>query len=334
MEISVILPSHNIEKYIATSLDSIRLQTFKDWECVIVDDGSTDSTIDICQSFVDKDPRFRILKIEKPSGVAQARNIGIQNAKGKYIVFVDSDDWVEPDYLQTLHSLITDNDVDMVQCGFFIEKKAHTYRENPVTENTFLSKDEALWEAFNNGKVHSALWSKIFKREVVEASMPEKKTYEDMYAVTSWLNNMQRILLAPQIIYHYRQRKSSIINSNFARNKLDYLNACIFRSQFMQSLYPDTFDESKKTAYIHQHGVNTAKVIARNEGSYRKKKECILEISRILNTLPFPEEEGMRKKTLKRAKKLRNHPLLFLNSLSFLSLFNIRAFLKRKDLFE
>ena len=334
MEISIIVPTRNIEKYIARSLESIKAQTFKDWECVIVDDASDDTTPQICRSFAEDDERFRIVSLSEASGVAIARNTGIREAKGRFVVFVDSDDWVEENYLQTLHDLITSHDVDMAQCGFFIEKKRHTYEVSGVDATTILNREEALFELLHNGKVHSALWSKIFKREKISPSMPRHKTYEDMYAMTEWIDNMDKIILDPGLIYHYRQRKSSIINSNFAQNKIDYLNACKFRGDFISNLFPEKFNDEQKNAFLIKHAVNTAKMIARHEKYQSKRRKCILEISDFIKPLPLKPHETLSKKTVKRARMIKKRPLYFLFTLNLLEKFNVRSKAKKDDMFE
>ena len=113
-EISIIIPVYKAEKYLRRCLDSVLSQTLSNWECILVDDGSPDQSGAICDEYAAKDSRFRV--IHKPNGgVSSARNEGLDTAKGEFICFIDSDDWVGPKYLEHLHFLKTQH---LLKCGF------------------------------------------------------------------------------------------------------------------------------------------------------------------------------------------------------------------------
>ena len=103
--ISIVVPIYNVDNYLRQCLDSIQNQTYQNFECLLINDGSPDNSADICREYVSKDARFRYFEKEN-GGVASARNLGIKYSKGKYITFIDSDDWVDLDYLEVLHSKI------------------------------------------------------------------------------------------------------------------------------------------------------------------------------------------------------------------------------------
>ena len=111
--ISIVVPIYNVEKYLRMCLDSILDQTYEHFECLLINDGSPDNSAEICREYVEKDARFRYFEKEN-GGLASARNLGIKYSKGKYISFIDSDDWVEPDYLEVLHSKIKEYNTDFV----------------------------------------------------------------------------------------------------------------------------------------------------------------------------------------------------------------------------
>lgn len=117
--VSIIVPVYNVEKYLRICLDSILAQTFTDWECILVDDGSTDKSGEICDEFVQRDPRFRSFH-KRNGGVSSARNMGLAEVRGEWVTFMDSDDWVESYFLSTITSYIKNDNWDCVKWGYFI----------------------------------------------------------------------------------------------------------------------------------------------------------------------------------------------------------------------
>ena len=114
--ISIIVPIYNREKWLRNCLDSISSQTFKDWECILINDGSTDNSLKIAQEYAANDPRFIVFSQEN-QGVSAARNLGLDHAQGKWLAFVDSDDEIAPDYLEILYKLGEDNNADLVNAS-------------------------------------------------------------------------------------------------------------------------------------------------------------------------------------------------------------------------
>ena len=116
-KISIIIPVYKVEEYLNRCLDSIIIQTFTDWECILIDDGTPDISGKICDEYVSKDNRFIVIHQEN-AGVSAARNAGLDIARGEYITFVDSDDWVEPNFLEEQYKDIVSDDYDVCICGF------------------------------------------------------------------------------------------------------------------------------------------------------------------------------------------------------------------------
>lgn len=333
-EVSIIMPAYNIEAYIAKAIESVKHQTFQNWELIIVNDASTDSTYDIIKEIAEEDPRFKIINKEQNEGLSQARNDAIMMAKGKYIVFLDSDDWIDRDFLEKMWQLIKENDVEMVQCGFIIEKPRKKIEENKVEAEMILNSEEAMFELIDNKKVHSAVWGKMIKREFVEPNFPKGKNYEDMFITTLWISKMKKILLSEFSMYHYRKRRSSIIHNDVAKNKMDYLEACKYRSEYYTAHYPERFDEKKRNRYLYHHFVGVAKTIARLEASKEKREAAMRQINEFLNTLPLPEKGELRSKTLRRARAIRKNPRLFTAKLRLLNKLNLRKMFKDRDLYD
>lgn len=155
---SVIVPVYNVEKYLDKCLASILGQTFKDYECIIVDDGSPDNSNTIIDNYVKKDQRFKVIH-QKNMGLSAARNVGLDIAKGDYITFIDSDDYIANDYLEKFASKITSTDADIVICGF-IEVYAEYIKEvSSKSENTDEIKKNILADV-----LHAYPWNKCYKK--------------------------------------------------------------------------------------------------------------------------------------------------------------------------
>ena len=110
--ISIIVPIYNVENYLRQCLDSIQNQTYQNFECLLINDGSPDNSADICREYVEKDARFRYFEKEN-GGVSSARNLGIECSGGTYITFIDADDWVDSDYLEVLYNALIDENADI-----------------------------------------------------------------------------------------------------------------------------------------------------------------------------------------------------------------------------
>lgn len=166
-EISIIIPSYNEEKYISRCLNSVLNQTFSDFEVLCVDDGSNDNTFDIIKEYSKKDSR--IIPMKNPDkGVSSARNFGIDNAKGNYIGFVDSDDFIQPQMYEFLYKAVTENSCDFSVCRYkktseLIEKNFEYKTEKFQPEN-FVSFNNAEFTS-NNELVFSAIWTKLISKE-------------------------------------------------------------------------------------------------------------------------------------------------------------------------
>ena len=125
--ISIIVPIYNVEKYLKQCLDSIQDQSYQNFECLLINDGSPDNSADICKEYVSKDPRFRYIEKEN-GGVSSARNLGLEHSKGEYITFIDSDDWVDSDYLEVLYKSLTDEKADVA---------VSTYKQFNMDDNNY-----------------------------------------------------------------------------------------------------------------------------------------------------------------------------------------------------
>lgn len=310
-EISVIVPVYNMEKYLCQCLDAIKRQSFVDWECILVDDGSLDRSPEICESYAKADSRFKV--IHKPNGgLSSARNAGLRIAKGKYLAFVDSDDWPESKYLEVLYNSITRNNADLAQCGFVKEFTSFSRKKSLSKDEAVISRDEFGEELLRNKTVPSFMWNKLFRREVVVEEFPEGKVYEDFYAMTSWAPYIRKVVVTPQVLYHYRMRRGSISLKNDVAFQLDFLEAIKQRAAALAADRDRNIEEKKITVFLYKNLIERAKLIARMEKDTEKGLESIELIRAELLKLPLPDPKETGKKVRKRADMLVKNPKLFI----------------------
>lgn len=246
--ISIIVPAYNQEKYLGECLESIASQTFTDFEAIIVDDGSTDSTASICQEFVHRDDRFRLVR--KPNGgVSSARNVGLDLSEGEYVCFFDSDDVIPSDCLQNHYSHFSP-EVDLTLGAFtwFTDDGANCLTV-PVEKDELKTVSDCLRDFVPNGAPdwHRYIWNRMFRKAVISANQlrfNEKLAYKEdgLFLVQYLLRCSGKVAYFPAIVYHYRQNPSSAngcLNSTFTRKLLTDLEGHILLVKEMKTFHVD-----------------------------------------------------------------------------------------------
>lgn len=208
--ISIIVPVYNGERFLRPCIESILGQTYRHWELILIDDGSTDASGAICESYK-ADPRVRV--VHKPNqGHAAARNDGMNLAKGQLIAFVDCDDWLDADMYERLVTTMLAEDADIVVCGYFEEYVGRQKAVGNDGSQQVCSGDEAL-KLVLQGTVGSYLWSMLFRRSVVREPMPSLKAYEDHATIFKWFAHARQVVLLHRAFYHYRQVEGSALHA-------------------------------------------------------------------------------------------------------------------------
>ena len=177
--ISLIIPVYNVEKFLVKALESVKNQTFQDFEVIIVDDGSTDKSIAISEKYCNENPNFRLIKQEN-KGPGAARNAAIKISKGEYIAFMDSDDYLEPNFLECLYNAAIENDADIVCCNFnmyYPDKKLKIYMPFNSLPGVY-SKTKALRKLILDMGIHYFVWNKLSRRKIFFENNLE---FDEMY---------------------------------------------------------------------------------------------------------------------------------------------------------
>lgn len=210
VNVSVIVPVYNAEKWIARCLDSLLNQTMTDYEIICIDDGSTDKSAIILRNYETNYPNIQVIQ-QQNQGVSAARNKGLEIAKGEYIGFVDIDDWVESDYLELLYNTAKQKSVDIAICGYCIDEN-HLSQQSPFYER-YLKRDEALIEALKQTGYQGFLWNKLFRRSLIydtNIKFDEKlNILEDLVFVCKCIQQSSTVYYDPAIKYHYNQSVGS-----------------------------------------------------------------------------------------------------------------------------
>lgn len=209
--ISVIVPVYNVQEYLYECLHSLEKQTHKNCQFILIDNGSTDDSAKIAQKFCEKDPRFILYKIDK-MGASIARNFGLDHAEGHYIAFVDSDDWVEEDYLETMLRAMLNDSSDMAVCDFYT---GETVTGNWLATTISACVGGILNEYFSEG-IKNRVYNKLFSRELIGNSrFPEgRDLMEDGVFTAKIIVKARQVTRVAKALYHYRIRSDSLMRKS------------------------------------------------------------------------------------------------------------------------
>lgn len=233
--ISVVVAIYNMDQYLNRCLDSLRNQTFKEFEVILVDDGSTDDSLAICQKMSSEDNRFKVIH-QQNGGVASARRTGLNNSIGDYVIHVDPDDHVASDMLEGLYRCAEETNSDMVICDYYEEtEKGLVYK---TQQPTSLECNNLILQLFNS--LHGSCWNKLVRRDVIQRygiSFPPLSLCEDTYFCVSLLMHPLKVSYLNKAYYHYnRINVNSVTWRGNPNTGLFAYQACI---EFRKLLYHD-----------------------------------------------------------------------------------------------
>ena len=256
--ISVIIPVHNTEKYLPRCINSVLTQTLPDIEILLIDDGSTDGSENLCDDYARTDKRIQAIHTPH-CGVSHARNTGLDAAEGKYISFIDSDDWAETDMLATLYGLIRRNRTDLSTCGYRIEdEEGNTVYTVRQTVTCTLGKWEAIHSLFHDKyyKYKGNLCDKLYDKKIIDnhrLRFREDLCYnEDRLFIFHYLGHCRSISYTTIPYYHYITRTTSAMGSfqhTYQDKLLTFMDAFDEMTACSQS-FPISIRQSLSTDYI------------------------------------------------------------------------------------
>ncbi len=217
-KISIIVPVYNVEPYLDRCVQSVLQQSYQNIEVLLVDDGSPDNSGTMCDRWAEKDGRIRVIH-KKNGGLSDARNKGLDFAAGEYIAFVDSDDCIAADMVQTLYQALKANDADISICNYILTDEdcvpLKRVNDHPPIEDEVLSGLDAIRKmADNNGRYFLPAWNKLYKKSLFsEIRFPKGKLYEDSFIVHKLYERCNRVACVSYAGYYYVQRSGGIMAS-------------------------------------------------------------------------------------------------------------------------
>jgi len=225
--ISIVVPVYGVEKYLRRCVDSLLSQTYEHVEIILVDDGSKDRCPAICDEYAGKDERVRVIHQEN-AGLSGARNAGIDAAGGEYLAFVDSDDYVAPDFIESLYQLIEDTGCAIAQCRFayvqgeaLAEEKSQSfriYRGECLMEQLYGAEEEATYFV--------VAWNKLYKRELFgEIRYPLGRIHEDEATTYLLFHEGRKLAFLDRALYGYYTENTGSITASFSKKRLQWLTA-------------------------------------------------------------------------------------------------------------
>lgn len=241
--VSVIIPVYNVEKYIYKCLDSIVKQTYNTIEIILVDDGSTDSSGRICDEYAKKDSRIRVIHKEN-GGLGSARNAGLDVAIGKYILFIDSDDWVDENYVESLLCYKTNDNITC--CGYkaVYEKKIEMHTLNKISEyrildfmNKMLTFELENANGSHYNPIGNYMCNKMWNRSSFNNIRFENCKFEDAKIFSHLILQYNSAVILPYGLYNYRQRNDSIVYSIDRNSCRDLINAFLRQEEDLKKYY-------------------------------------------------------------------------------------------------
>lgn len=256
MRLSIIIPIYNVASVLSETIESVLAQTFENFELIMVDDGATDGSGEICDCYARKDSRVKVIH-QKNAGVSAARNTGVAAAKGDYIGFTDSDDIIETDMFAVMMDLAEREDADIVQCQ---HDRADTLNGATRTVETEIMDGAAFVRRMftKKGGLYTnqvALWSKIYRRALFDGiTFPVGQVYEDEQETYKLCLKAKKIVEIPDILYHYIKRENSIITGISAKKMLDKQLALLDRLNFLPARLPELEQECCESFLRYSEG--------------------------------------------------------------------------------
>ena len=255
MDVSVIIPVYNTEKYLSACIDSILRQANVSLEIILVDDGSTDSSTTICDRYAQEYNNITALHIQN-SGPATAKNVGLKQAKGNYIALTDSDDKMEPLMLHKMVSAGYEHDADIICCNYKqIDEQGRISHLNSTNQQYVLNHEEGLIHFFSKDKIYSQCWTKLYKRQMLTDNHiendPGLRTDEDFIFNIRAFIQAKTTVIVDEPLYEYTHRSNSLAHAYFKKNISQYINNRIQRVQVTQDAVQNETDTVREWSTVH-----------------------------------------------------------------------------------
>ena len=298
--ISVVIPVYNVENYINKCLDSVIKSKYKNLQIICVNDGSTDGSLELLKNYKSKDTRVEVYS-KTNGGLSDARNYGIKYAKGKYITFIDSDDYVTDDYFESLYNNLIKEDADISICGNYRDELGNIKTANLNNVYEVLNSKDALKTLLLYDKIKHfwvSSWGKLYKTSLFEGmEFPVGKKSEDWFLIPQLFLKSNKIIYDSNPKYYYVFREGSITQTNSKPNT-DSIEATDFVLELVKKVYPDLVDEALSSCVCNKLGIATAYLYLPNSKDKVKyyKKATKTQYKLIKNKSVFKKQRRIQLK--------------------------------------
>ena len=305
--ISVIVPVYNVKPYLEKCFASIAGQNWRNLEIILVDDGSTDGSGDLCEKLAGQDSRVRVIH-KKNGGLGSARNAGIDAAKGEILSFVDSDDWIEPGMYDAMTEIMHRENAQIIACG--IKRVSETgevsYYQDNLEERAVYTREEALIELPKNERLSNSMCNKLFRRETIKGlHINERIFYEDNPFTPQCFARAERVAYTAEPFYCYFERSGSISRKSFSVREFDRVTADRLRLEFYHEHFPQC-EFAAAIAYIGS-GLKVYYQSRDCQEARERREQLREELKRLIRSypdLPFTEKQRAKAKLFLVSPKL------------------------------
>ena len=271
--VSIVIPVYNVEKYIRECLDSVINQTYTNLQIILVDDGSTDNSGNVCDEYAEKDNRITVIH-QKNAGAGAAKNTGLDLVKGENLSIIDSDDYLELDMYETMINIMNSHNVDVVQCLFrsiFVDGQicSDNIEVGKKSSSVYLKEYIYDWK-------YALFWNKLYKTTLLkDIRFPVGRKIDDEFFTYKVISNGNSVYVCDKIFYNYRMRKSSVMNNNNQDRLInDRIDCFVERYKFIKENRPNL----AKKFYEHLSDVLLYYKSQANSEELKQKLDKLIEI--------------------------------------------------------
>ena len=285
-KISIIVPVYNAEKYLPRAIESVICNHYQNWELILVEDFSKDSSGKICDEYALRDERIKVIKKKNNEGALAARNTGLENAVGEYIAYLDADDWIEPTMYVELIDLLETHGADIAEGSFYFDYEDKCIAERNDGKIYEYESVEAIEKLHTRETIADKLWSKIYRRTCIPRFSQEIEIIVgvDYSFLVHIFENCDKVVYVEKPYYHYYQRVGSVCNAGYSEKRKYVVENSIYYREYLCAKYPEIkptvtarllFNEMAVLASMAKNGHYDRQVINRVKNEVRMHaKDC------------------------------------------------------------
>lgn len=308
--VSIIIPVYNVEKYLHKCVDSVLGQTYANIEVYLIDDGSTDSSGKICDEYLKKDNRIKVIHKEN-GGQGSARNMALDVCKGEYIAFVDSDDYIKSNMIETMVKSIIKTCSDLGICGYIIDTGIRRTESSTYLNETVFNNEELMKEYVYTSNIYTVLWNKIYSKKLFnDIRFPKFRAHEDAFIMHRILGQCRRAVHVGKCLYVQFIREGSTEQSAFSDKKLKLLDCADDLADYYKNNFPDLYYlvayKKVNDIAVLMYNISAKFCFRKNKSDYKMLNQLLVSEYDKLSSF-VPKESKLSQK----AELAIKHPIYF-----------------------